>query len=449
MVLTTTYKPMQSLWEYCKKELENEIYPHNYISYIQPTEQLEYSDNKLSILVPSTFLADWLEKHYLVMIQKIIDGKTDAQNRVAFVVNKNSSTPREIRAHVPTAKKARRLAAPKLIPQYSFESFVVGKCNEFAYASALTCTKKPGMRYNPLFLYGGVGLGKTHLMQSIGREILDKKPEANVLYLSSEYFVNQMISAMQKNHMDQFRRKYRNLDVLLVDDIQFIAGKDRSQEEFFHTFNTLFEMGKQIVVSSDQFPQDIMKLEERLKSRFQCGLIADIMPPSFETKIAIINKKAELNGYQIPQDVAEYLALTIKSNIRELEGCLTRIITYSSLSGQPVNLQLVKETVDGVYSKSKRHIDVTKIQKAVAAHFSLKLSDMKSKNRARKIAAPRQLAMYLCREYTDESLPQIGRFFGGRDHSTVIHAHKKVEKDKEINTKLYNDLKAIERIIEV
>lgn len=449
---------MQSLWEQCKKELEKEVGQHNYISYIQPTRQLEYSNNELAILVPSTFLADWLEKHYLVKIKKIVDGKTETKNRVALVVDKNTSRQVEVRngsrkvevrAPAPTVKKARRLSAPQLISQYSFESFVVGKCNEFAYASALTCTKKPGMTYNPLFLYGGVGLGKTHLMQSIGREILDKKPSASVLYLSSEDFVNQMIAAMRKNQMDQFRRKYRNLDVLLVDDIQFIAGKDRSQEEFFHTFNTLFEMGKQVVVSSDQFPQNIVKLEERLKSRFQCGLIADIMPPSFETKIAIINKKAELNGYHIPPDVAEYLALTIKSNIRELEGCLTRIVTYSSLSGQPISLPFVKETMDSVYAKAKRRIDVARIQKAVVTHFSLKLSDMKSKNRSRKIVAPRQLAMYLCREYTDESLPQIGKFFGGKDHSTVIHAHKKVEKYKEVNTKLYNDLKDIERILEV
>ncbi len=443
---------MLHLWEQCKKELESEIGPHNYTSYIQPTRQLEYSNNELSILAPSSFLADWLGKHYLVKIKKIVDDKTKTQNMVTFVVDKackNSYKPIEVRAPAPTAKKALRLAPPRLISKYSFESFVVGKCNEFAYASALTCTKKPGRTYNPLFLYGGVGLGKTHLMQSIGREILDKKPEARVLYISSEDFVNQMIAAMRKNMMDQFRKKYRNLDVLLVDDIQFIAGKDRSQEEFFHTFNTLFEMGKQVVVSSDHFPQNIVKLEERLKSRFQCGLIADIMPPSFETKIAIIDKKAEMNGYQIPQDVAEYLALTIKSNIRELEGCLTRIVTYSSLSGQPMSLQFVKETMDSVYSRAKRRIDVARIQKAVATHFALRLSDMKSKNRSRKIVAPRQLAMYLCREYTDESLPQIGKFFGGRDHSTVIHAHKKVEKYKEVNTKLYNDLKDIERVLEV
>ncbi|GMT42031.1 MAG: chromosomal replication initiator protein DnaA [bacterium] len=442
---------MQLLWEHCKKELEGKIDRHNYNSYIKPTKQLQYSNNKLSILVPSTYLADWLEKHYLTMIRSIINHQTAAENKITFVVD--SAGHKE--AHTPAPAQAKKKAAKaksdasQLKSQHSFETFVVGKCNEFAYASALACAKKPGAKYNPLFLYGGVGLGKTHLMQSIGRYILDKNKGANVLYLSSEYFVNQMISAMQKGQMDRFRKKYRNLDALLVDDIQFIAGKDRSQEEFFHTFNTLFEMGKQIIVSSDQFPKDIKRLEERLKSRFQWGLIADILPPSFETKIAIINKKAELNGYMMPLEVAEYLAQTIKSNIRELEGCMARIIAYASLSGRSVNLQLAQETMDGVYSEAIKHVDVAMIQKVITSYFDLKRYDLKSKSRARKVVVPRQIAMYLCREYTDESLPRIGELFGDRDHSTVIHSHKKIKRELEVNTKLYNDFKAVTKILEL
>jgi chromosomal replication initiator protein len=440
---------MHLLWESCKKELEKKIDPHNFISYIQPTKQIKYDNEELSILVPSRFLADWLEKNYMDAITEVINKETTSSISVVFVVD--SSRPKEIRTPAPAMKQKHRqplpAAAIKFKSKYTFDSFVVGSCNQFAYASSVNCAKNPGLKYNPLFLYGGVGLGKTHLMQSIGYYIQGNNQAANVLYLSSEQFVNQMISSMQKGQMDGFRRKYRNLDVLLVDDIQFIAGKERTQEEFFHTFNSLFEMGKQIVVSSDQFPKDIKKLEERLKSRFEWGLIADIQPADLETKIAIIRKKAATNGYKIPTDVAEFLAQAIKSNIRELEGCLARVVAYSSLSGKPIDLALAKETMEGVYSDAKRHMDMAQIQKATIKYFNLKPNDLKSKNRGKKLVVPRQLAMYLCRKYTEESLPQIGNFFGGRDHSTVIHATRKIKRDIEINTKLYNDLKALEKIL--
>ncbi|MFQ5431575.1 MAG: chromosomal replication initiator protein DnaA [Nitrospinota bacterium] len=440
------------VWETCKKELEKTIDPHHFLSYIMPTKQLKYSDNELSILVPSRFLADWLEKNYMDTIREAINRVTSTANSISLVVE--NARPKEVRTAAPAMKqlhKPVKKAAPasKFTTKYSFDSFVVGSCNQFAYASSVNCAKKPGAQYNPLFLYGGVGLGKTHLMQSIGHYIQLVNDEANVLYLSSEQFVNQMISAMQKGRMDGFRRKYRNLDVLLVDDIQFIGGKERTQEEFFHTFNTLFEMGKQIVVSSDQFPKDIRKLEERLKSRFEWGLIADIQPPDLETKIAIIRKKAAQNGYDIPDEVAEFLAHAIRSNIRELEGCLARVVAYSSLSGKPIDLSLAKETLEGVYSDSKKHVDIAQIQKAVIKYFGLKPNDLKSKSRAKTLVVARQLAMYLCRQYTEESLPQIGKFFGGRDHSTVIHATKKIKKEIEVNTKLYNELKSIEKILDL
>ena len=437
------------IWDACKKELEKKIDLHSFISYIEPTKQIKYDDGELSILVPSRFLVDWLEKYYLETIGKALKKVTDSDISITFTVD--SARPKEVRTPAPAMKQKQRPRPPavvnRFISKYSFDSFVVGSCNEFAHASSTTCANNPGSKYNPLFLYGGVGLGKTHLMQSIGHHIQKKNKNANVLYLSSEQFVNQMISSMQKGQMDNFRKKFRGVDVLLVDDIQFIAGKERTQEEFFHTFNSLFELGKQIVVSSDQFPKDIKKLEERLKSRFEWGLIADIQPADLETKMAIIRKKATSNGYNIPTDVTEFLARAIKSNIRELEGCLARVVAYSSLSGKPIDLALAKETLEGVYSDARGQIDIAQIQKAIIKYFNLKPTDLKSKNRSKKIVVPRQLAMYLCRKYTEESLPQIGKFFGGRDHSTVIHATRKIKHDIEINTKLYNDLKAIEKIL--
>lgn len=436
---------LQELWDHCKKELEKKLGHPNYASYVAPTSPVDYKNNELSILVPSSFVANWLEKNHLSEILYLIDSNTKCKNRIRFIIDPSKPKKVHVSAPVVMQKKKNIAVQPHFQPHYTFNTFVVGKCNEFAYASSLQCSKNPGTKYNPLFLYGGVGLGKTHLMQAIGRYVIEKNPNSHVLFLSSEQFVNQMISALKNGQMERFRSKYRSLDVLLVDDIQFIAGKDRSQEEFFHTFNTLFETGKQIVVSSDQYPKEIKKLEERLKSRFEWGLIADIKPADLETKIAIVNKKADLNDYKIPPDVAEYLAGTIKSNIRELEGCLARVVAYASLSGKPITLELAKETLRGVYSEAMKNIDIQTIQKAVAEHFSLKISELKSNNRAKRIVVPRHIAMYLCREFTDESLPEIGRTFGGRDHSTVIHAYKKVKRDMEVNTRVYNDLTAVKK----
>ncbi|MBI5178357.1 MAG: chromosomal replication initiator protein DnaA [Nitrospinae bacterium] len=438
---------MTSFWDDCKKELEKRIDPHNFLSYIQPVSALEMKDGELSLRVPSMFFADWIEKHYLDSIREVMGLQGRAETKVKFVVD--AQKPKvEVRA--PAVVKHKKKALPALFkPQYSFDSFVVGKSNEFAYASALQCAKKPGTQYNPLYLYGGVGLGKTHLVQSIGRHILEQNPDAKVMYLSSDQWVNQLISRIQKGQMEEFRNTFRNLDVLLVDDIQFIAGKERTQEEFFHTFNELHHAGKQIVISSDQFPKDIKKLEDRLKSRFASGLIADIQPADLETKIAIINKKAATNGYAIPPDVAEFLAETIKSNIRELEGCMARVVAMASLTGKPIDLAIARETLEGVYANEKKNVDTPMIQRAVIDHFSLKPTDLKSKGRARNIVIPRQLAMFLCREYTEESLPHIGKAFGGRDHSTVIHAHQKIKKEIETNTRLYKDLTEIKKKLDL
>jgi len=436
---------MEELWGGCKKELEKRFGVPNFASYLEPTNPIEYNNDLLSVMVPSSFVADWLEKNYHMEIIDYLSKTTGKKHKVKFVIN--PVKPKRVIAKASPVMAKKRTAAPlsHFKAHYSFKTFVVGKSNEFAHASALSCAKNPGEKYNPLFLYGGVGLGKTHLMQAIGKFVIEKNPQAQVLYLSSEQFVNQMISAIQKGQMDSFRKKFRNLDMLLVDDIQFIAGKGRTMEEFFHTFNDLFEQGKQIVVSSDQFPKDIKQLEERLKSRFQSGLIGDIQPADLETKIAIIKKKASLNKYKIPNDVAEYLAGAIRSNIRELEGCLARVVAFSSLTKRPIDIELAKETLDGVYNDVWNNISIAEIQKAVTNHFDLKPNDLKSKTRARKIALPRQIAMFLSREFTDESLPQIGKVFGGRDHSTVIHACKKITEEVEVNTRIYNDLSAIKR----
>lgn len=448
MVLSTTSDggfDLHELWNHCKNELKGTIGQPNFSSYIEPTRAVSYDKNELTVVVPSSFVANWLQKNCMETILSLLEKKTAKNNRLKLVVE--SHKPKRVSVPVPVMQK--KIAPPDMLkqfkPQYSFDTFVVGKCNEFAHASSLQCAIKPGEQYNPLFIYGGVGLGKTHLMQGIGRYIAEKSPEKNILYLSSEQFVNQMISSLQKGQMEKFRKKFRTVDVLLVDDIQFIAGKDRTQEEFFHTYNTLFEQGKQIVVSSDLFPKDIKKLEERLKSRFEWGLIADIQAPDLETKIAIINKKAALNGYKIPPEVGEYLAETIKSNVRELEGCLARVVAYSSLSGRTLNLELAKETMDGVYSEAKKHIDFQQIQTIVAEYYSLRISELRSKKRTKRVVLPRQMAMFLCREYTDDSLPEIGKKFGGKDHSTIIHAYKKIAHEIEVNTKLYNDLTAIKK----
>jgi chromosomal replication initiator protein len=439
---------MHTFWDDCKKELEKRIDHHNFISYINPTMMVDLKEGELSLKVPSVFHSDWIEKNYMVTIKEVIGTQMGPDPRVRFIID---TKKQKFDAPPPaqTAKAKKKPEAQQFKPQYSFDTFVVGKSNEFAYASAMACAKNPGVKYNPLYLYGGVGLGKTHLAQAIGRYLQEKNPDAKILYLSSEQLVNQLVSKIQKGKMDEFRATFRNVDALLVDDIQFIAGKERTEEEFFHTFNELFHEGKQIIITSDQFPKDIKKLEDRLKSRFASGLIADIQPADTETKVAIINKKAAINGYAIPEDVALFLAQTIKSNIRELEGSMARVVAVASITGRPIDLALAKETLEGVYSEEKKRIGIPQVQKVITEYFSLKPNDLKAKSRRRNLVIPRQLAMFLCREITDESLPGIGKAFGGRDHSTVIHACQKVKSDLETNTQLYKDLTAIKKMLQV
>ncbi|WP_340598356.1 chromosomal replication initiator protein DnaA, partial [Priestia megaterium] len=334
--------------------------------------------------------------------------------------------------------------------KYTFDTFVIGSGNRFAHAASLAVAEAPAKAYNPLFIYGGVGLGKTHLMHAIGHYVLDHNPAAKVVYLSSEKFTNEFINSIRDNKAVEFRNKYRNVDVLLIDDIQFLAGKEQTQEEFFHTFNTLHEESKQIVISSDRPPKEIPTLEDRLRSRFEWGLITDITPPDLETRIAILRKKAKADGLVIPNEVMLYIANQIDSNIRELEGALIRVVAYSSLINKDINADLAAEALKDIIPSSKpRVITIQDIQQIVGQEFNIKLDDFKAKKRTKSVAFPRQIAMYLSRELTDFSLPKIGEEFGGRDHTTVIHAHEKISKLVQTDTDLQKQIKEISESLKI
>lgn len=443
------------VWSQCKDVLKEKLNPHNYSSWIEPIDCVSFDDRQLTLAVPSNFFIEWIEEHYKENILNTIRELSGKEIFLKFEISqkpagasaKQKRTSSTLKARQEVAEQAR--ARANLNEKYTFDNFVVGKSNEFCNASCKAVAAKIGEVYNPLFIYGGVGLGKTHLMQAIGNAVIEKRPTASVLYISSEKFVNNMINSLQRGAMVSFRNKYRNLDILLVDDIQFIGGKERTQEEFFHTFNTLFEMKKQIVISSDRFPKDIANLEERLRSRFAWGLIADIQPPELEIKIAILQKISKQNGVRLDEEVSTYLAEKIKSNIRELEGCLARVMAYASLTGRVINIEMVKETLKGIYDDASQSVDMRQIQKTVCDFYKIKLVDIKSKNRSKNIALPRHVASYLCREYTSTSLPEIGRAFGGRDHTTVMHSVKKIKKEIEINTKLYNEINEIKRSLDL
>jgi chromosomal replication initiator protein len=337
-----------------------------------------------------------------------------------------------------------------LNPKYLFDTFVIGSGNRFAHAASLAVAEAPAKAYNPLFIYGGVGLGKTHLMHAIGHYVLEHKPNAKVVYLSSEKFTNEFINSIRDNKAVEFRNKYRNVDVLLIDDIQFLAGKESTQEEFFHTFNTLHEESKQIVISSDRPPREIPTLEDRLRSRFEWGLITDITPPDLETRIAILRKKAKAEGLDIPNEVMLYIANQIDTNIRELEGALIRVVAYSSLINKDINADLASEALRDIIPSSKpKVITILEIQRTVGEHFSVKLEDFKAKKRTKSVAFPRQIAMYLSRELTDYSLPKIGEEFGGRDHTTVIHAHEKISKLMQTDLQLQKQMKELNELLRV
>ena len=410
---------MEKLWENFLNQIKEKTSFQIYESWFKPLRLIAVSPSAISIEAPSVFFLDWVKTNYLDMIKEVFCGLTKAPVDIQFIAKQAPQDKTEPAGAVS--------AVPKNInSKYIFNNFVVGSSNQFAHAACLAVANHPGRTYNPLFVYGGVGLGKTHLLHAIVHQGISKNARAKICYISAENFTNELINSIRFEKMIQFRNKYRNMDMLLLDDIQFIAGKERTQEEFFHTFNALFELKKQIVVTSDKTPREIPELEDRLRSRFEWGLIADIQPPDAETKVAILKKKAVAEDICLPNDVAFFLATNVKSNIRELEGLLNRLIAYSSLYGCDISLDFTKDVLKDVLGV-KKEATPEDIVKLVCKYCNTKVADIKSKRKNNSVLIPRQIAMYSIRKVTNLSYPEIGRFFGGKDHSTVIHSIKKIE----------------------
>ncbi|ACJ32385.1 chromosomal replication initiator protein DnaA [Anoxybacillus sp. LAT_35] len=439
---------ISDLWNKALAEIEKKISKPSFETWLKSTTAHSLKGDILIITVPNEFTKDWLESRYTRLIEQTLYDITGEELKIKCTIP-NHQTTEEFDLK-PTSKPRKHddeqteFPQSMLNPKYTFDTFVIGSGNRFAHAASLAVAEAPAKAYNPLFIYGGVGLGKTHLMHAIGHYVLEHNPSAKVVYLSSEKFTNEFINAIRDNRPDDFRNKYRNVDVLLIDDIQFLAGKEQTQEEFFHTFNTLHEESKQIVISSDRPPKEIPTLEDRLRSRFEWGLITDITPPDLETRIAILRKKAKAEGFDIPNEVMLYIANQIDSNIRELEGALIRVVAYSSLINKEINADLAAEALKDIIPSSKpKVITIQDIQRVVGEHFNVKLEDFKAKKRTKSVAFPRQIAMYLSRELTDCSLPKIGEEFGGRDHTTVIHAHEKISALIQTDVQLQKQLKEI------
>jgi len=439
---------LENLWQEVLSKVEEKISRPSFETWLKSTKLLSYGAENVTIAVPNSFSKEWLESHYVHLITGILSELTGEDRLIQFVVPEDMAE-KDFAVPKPVVKKAEKspvaTTAAMLNPKYTFDTFVIGSGNRFAHAASLAVAEAPAKSYNPLFIYGGVGLGKTHLMHAIGHYVLEQNPSLKVVYLSSEKFTNEFINSIRDNKAGEFRDQYRNVDVLLIDDIQFLAGKEQTQEEFFHTFNTLHEESKQIVISSDRPPKEIPTLEDRLRSRFEWGLITDIAPPDLETRIAILRKKAKADGLiDIPNEVMLYIANQIYTNIRELEGALIRVVAYSSLVNMDITPDLAAEALKDIIPNARpRTVTIVDIQKTVGEHFNVRLEDFSAKKRTRAIAFPRQVAMYLSRELTDASLPKIGSEFGGRDHSTVIHAHEKISKMMKDDKSLQQDIEDI------
>ncbi len=423
---------LNHIWQETLKKIKEKLTNPSFKTWFSDTKPIELNDkNQLIIEVPNEFIKDWLQNRYKDLIAEIL--KTLTNNPWVpffFTTEELQNLDKKTTPQKDDIKEVEKKEYNGLNPKYVFDTFVVGNSNRFAHAASLAVAEAPAKAYNPLFIYGDVGLGKTHLMQAIAHFILDHTPDSKVMYVSSETFTNELINSIKDDSTIEFREKYRNIDILLVDDIQFLAGKERTQEEFFHTFNALHESSRQLIISSDRPPKEIPTLEERLRSRFEWGLITDMQKPDLETRIAILRKKADLEKLEIPNEVIIYIANKIQSNIRELEGALIKVIAYSSLVDREIDVDLAQEALKDLVSKNNKlgkKIDIDLIQKVVTNYYNLQIEDMKSKKRTHNLAFPRQIAMYLSRELTELSLPQIGEEFGGRDHTTVIHAHNKIE----------------------
>jgi len=432
---------LESIWTQSLDLIKGKISQQNFETWIHPVKIVTIAGNNVSLSVPNKFFKDWLIENYNHIIDESLSHVLGTAVNLNFVVDQTGqAVPLSHREKKKSGSKKTqpRKFHPSLNQNYSFERFVVGSSNQLAHAASLSVAEQPAQNYNPLFIYGGVGLGKTHLINAIGIKTLSLFPEKTVLYVSAEEFMNELINSIRYDKMQNFREKYRKIDSLLIDDIQFIAGKERTQEEFFHTFNTLHDSGKQIVVTSDKFPKEIAKLESRLRSRFEWGLIADIQAPEIETRVAIIEKKADENNISISTDVAHYIASVVDSNVRELEGVLTRISAYASLTHREIEIKLAREVLINILDSVKRkEVTVDEILKKVSAKCGIKLADIKSQKKNKDLIIPRQVAMFLSRKLTDKSFPDIGAKIGGRDHSTIIYGNNKIKqlikKDLKIN----------------
>jgi chromosomal replication initiator protein len=423
-------------WQTVLDIVEKRINQQSYNTWFKPTQLIKHDEKALYVRVPNAYFQDWLNDHIDVVLEAArMAGVGDVN--VVYITEK---VPLEPLVSSNQGKLDFESVDNTLNPKYTFDTFVVGSSNQFAHAAALAVAEKPSKAYNPLFLYGGVGLGKTHLMHAIGHMIKLNNKQLRLTYISTEKFTNEVINAIRYDKMLSFKERYRNNDVLLIDDIQFIAGKERTQEEFFHTFNSLYDTHKQIIISADCPPREIPTLEERLHSRFEWGLIADIQPPDLETKVAIIKKKAERQNIAVPDNVALYIASKIRSNIRELEGALVRLIAYCSLKGSEITLGMAQETLHDILGTGDKAVTIEMIQKTIADHFKMRVQDLKSKNNSKSVAMPRQICMYLCKKLTGASLPQIGREFGGKHHTTVLHSVHKIEglrlEDRELSKQI-------------
>ena len=435
-----------SLWTRCMGALETELPEQQFNTWVRPLQAME-GNGALKLLAPNRFVVDWINANLLPRIGELLrDESTGDVPIVTVEVGSRSAAARAVPAAALPGRVRRAeglVVGARLNPDFSFTTFVEGKSNQLAKAAAAQVAENPGRAYNPLFLYGGTGMGKTHLMQAIGHEIKRRTPQSAICYVSSEKFTNEMINSLRYDKMISFRDKFRTVDVLLVDDIQFLAQKERTQEEFFHTFNALHELMKQIVIASDRPPKELAEFEDRLRSRFEWGLIADIQPPDLETKVAILQKKAEQERVTLPTDVALFIATNIRSNVRELEGALIRLVAHSSLIGAEITLPYTQQVLKNFIDSQARKVTIESIQKAVAEQFGLRLVEIKAKNNSRSIVYPRQIAMYLAKHLTEASLPEIGRQFGGKHHTTVLHSVDKIEgvrkNDKDLN-RLLNKL---------
>lgn len=480
-----------SYWSRCSSSLQDELSAQQFNTWIRPL-QVEESESELKLLAPNRFVLDWVREKFLDRITELLDEQNENVDQgvcpnvslevgsktarvaspqqapnasvrpaVETTINGHRSVTPAAQAHTLVKNSTRRNTPPNslsldnvavdhssnLSPAFTFDTYVEGKSNQMGRAAALQVAENSGGAFNPLYIYGGVGLGKTHLMHAVGNAIVRNTPDAKVVFLTSERFVADMVRAIRMNEVDEFKKYYRSVDALLIDDIQFFAGKERTQEEFFHTFNSLFESGKQVIMTCDRYPKEINGMEERLKSRFGWGLTVFIEPPDLETRVAILKKKAEQIGLELPNDAAFFLAQMIQSNVRELEGSLKRVVASARFTNRPITIDLVRESLKDLVSLQDRQVNIDNIQKMAAEYYKIKISDLKSKKRTRSIARPRQMAMALAKELTNRSLPEIGDAFGGRDHTTVLHACRKIKELRESTTDIAEDYKNLKRLL--